>query len=289
MFILGVSLAVLIGVSLGLLGGGGSILTVPILLYVFRLPAEQAIASSLLVVGSTSAAALIPHALNGRVRWRTGLSFGAASMVGAYLGGRVSSFLPPSLLLLAFGAMMLVTAAAMLRGRREVAAAALEHPTPIARVAAQGLAVGAVTGLVGAGGGFLVVPALVLLGRLPMTAAVGTSLLVIALNSSAGLLGHLAKTHLPWGIALPVAGAAVVGSILGSRLAGRVAPDALRRGFAWFVLAMAVFVLGQEVPRLFGATVALGRHWPYFLAAEGALIAVAVSREMKRHAIAHPA
>lgn len=256
MFILGVSLAVLIGVSLGLLGGGGSILTVPILLYVFRLPAEQAIASSLLVVGSTSAAALIPHALGGRVRWRTGLGFGAASMVGAYLGGRVSSHLPPTLLLLAFGSMMLVTAAAMLRGRREVALDPASLHAPFAKVAAQGLAVGAVTGLVGAGGGFLVVPALVLLGRLPMTAAVGTSLLVIALNSGAGLLGHLAKAAPPWHIALPVAAAAVLGSVLGSRLAGRVGPDALRRGFAWFVLAMAVFVLGQEVPRLLGAAAA---------------------------------
>ncbi len=289
MFILGVSLAVLIGVSLGLLGGGGSILTVPILLYVFRLPAEQAIASSLLVVGSTSAAALIPHALRGRVRWRTGLSFGAASMLGAYLGGRVSSHLPPSLLLLAFGSMMLVTAAAMLRGRREVAVDPASPNAPVAKVAAQGLAVGAVTGLVGAGGGFLVVPALVLLGRLPMTAAVGTSLLVIALNSGAGLLGHLAKTALPWHIALPVAGAAVVGSVLGSRLAGKVGPDALRRGFAWFVLAMAVFVLGQEVPRLLGVTVALARHWPFFVAAEGVLVSVAIAREVKHQALAHTA
>lgn len=247
MFILGVSLAVLIGVSLGLLGGGGSILTVPILLYVFRLPAEQAIASSLLVVGSTSAAALIPHALGGRVRWRTGLSFGAASMVGAYLGGRVSSFIPPSLLLLAFGAMMLVTAAAMLRGRREVASAALEKPTPILRIAAQGMAVGAVTGLVGAGGGFLVVPALALLGGLPMKKAVGTSLLVIALKSFAGYAGHASHVTIDFELAALVAGSAVVGSFVGSRLVSIVPPDALRRGFAAFVLAMGGFVLSQQL------------------------------------------
>jgi len=287
MFILGVVLAVLIGVSLGLLGGGGSILTVPILLYVFRLPPEQAIASSLLVVGATSAAALIPHARGGRVRWRTGLSFGAASMAGAYLGGRLSAHIPPSVLLLAFGAMMLLTAGAMLRGRREARPDAAETGSPLARIVAQGLAVGAVTGLVGAGGGFLVVPALVLLGRLPMTAAVGTSLLVIALNSAAGLAGHLARTELPYGVALPVAAAAVLGSFVGSRLAGRVAPDTLRRGFAWFVLAMAIFVLGQEVPRLFGVSVSLARHWPIFVAAHGALLLVAVAQTARRQRLAH--
>lgn len=263
MFVFGVSLAVLIGVTLGLLGGGGSILTVPILLYVFRLPPEEAIASSLLVVGTTSAVALIPHARAGRVRWSTGALFGAASMVGAYLGGRVSSRMPPTLLVLAFGAMMLVTAVAMMRPRPKAAAEVEGGSLPLGKIAAQGVAVGAVTGLVGAGGGFLVVPALLLLGRLPMTVAVGTSLLVIAMNSAAGFAGHLSGTHLPWGIALPVAAAAVFGSVIGSRLAGKIAPDTLRRGFAWFVVVMAVFVLGQEVPKLFGVTVSLARHWPW--------------------------
>lgn len=269
MFVLGVCLAVLIGVTLGLLGGGGSILTVPILLYVFRLPPEQAIASSLLVVGTTSAVALIPHARASRVRWRTGALFGAASMAGAYAGGQVSSRLPPAVLVLAFGVMMLVTAGAMMRGRRAVAASAASEADalPLGRIATQGAFVGAVTGLVGAGGGFLVVPALLLLGRLPMTAAVGTSLLVIAMNSAAGLAGHLAHTRLPWGVALPVAAAAVLGSVVGSRLSGRIAPDTLRRGFAWFVVVMAVFVLGQEVPKLFGFTVSLAHHWPWLLAA----------------------
>ena len=272
MFLLGVSLAVLIGVTLGLLGGGGSILTVPILLYVFLLPPEQAIASSLLVVGTTSAVALLPHARAGRVRWRTGVLFGLASMAGAYFGGRVSSRLPPAALVLAFGAMMLVTAVAMMR-KRPASTGAVEPvgaALPLGRIAVQGAAVGTVTGLVGAGGGFLVVPALVLLGRLPMTAAVGTSLLVIAMNSAAGLAGHLARTPLPWGVALPVTGAAVLGSVLGSRLTGRVSPNALRRGFAWFVVVMAVFVLGQEVPKLFGVTVSLARHWPLLALAMGA-------------------
>lgn len=285
MFVLGVSLAVLIGVTLGLLGGGGSILTVPILLYVFRLPPKQAVASSLLVVGATSAVALMSHARAGNVRWRTGALFGAASMVGAYAGGQFSSRLPPGALVLAFGAMMLVTAGAMMRGRRNLGASVARdaEATPLGRIALQGVAVGAVTGLVGAGGGFLVVPALLLLGRLPMSAAVGTSLLVIAMNSAAGLAGHLAHTQLPWGVALPVAGAAVLGSLAGSRLSGRIDPDTLRRGFAWFVVVMAVFVLGQEVPKLFGVTVSLARHWPWLLAAMCAPPALAAA-SVHRHA-----
>lgn len=289
MFVLGVSLAVLIGVTLGLLGGGGSILTVPILLYVFRLPPDQAITSSLLVVGTTSLVALVPHARAGRVRWSTGALFGVASMVGAFLGGRLSSRLPPAALVLAFGAMTLVTAAAMVRPRRADAGpvACADAPLPLGRIAVQGGFVGAVTGLVGAGGGFLVVPALLLLGRLPMTAAVGTSLLVIAMNSVAGFVGHLAGAPVPWGVALPVTAAAVLGSVVGSRVAGRIPPAVLRRGFAWFVVVMAVFVLGQELPKLFGVTVSFARHWPLFVLGMGAPPAVAAARAAARRA--HPA
>ncbi len=266
MFVIGVILSLLIGVTLGLLGGGGSILTVPILLYVFELPPEQAITSSLLVVGATSAVSLVPHALAGRVRWRTGALFGAASMAGAYLGGRASKLIAPSLLVLGFGVMMLVTAIAMMRGRRELTGPVSASP-PLARIAAQGVGVGAVTGLIGAGGGFLVVPALVLLGGLPMTAAVGTSLLVIAMNSAAAFLGHISAVSVPYGVALPVAAAAVIGSVVGSRFAGRVSPDALRRGFAWFVVAMAIFVLGQQVPKLLGVSLTLSQSAPWLLPA----------------------
>jgi uncharacterized protein len=241
-------LSVLIGVTLGLLGGGGSILTVPILVYVAGQDAKTAIATSLLVVGVTSAAGMISHARAGRVRWRTGLLFGAAGMVGAYGGGRVAEFIPGTALLVAFGIMMVVTSVAMLRGRRDVTP---EHPSedlPVGRILLEGAVVGAVTGLVGAGGGFLVVPALVLLGGLPMATAVGTSLLVIAMKSGAGLLGYLASTPIDWQLAGLVTAAAVVGSVAGGRLAGRIPEAQLRRAFGWFVLTMAVFVLVQELP-----------------------------------------
>jgi uncharacterized membrane protein YfcA len=182
--IAGIALAVLTGVSLGLLGGGGSILTVPILVYVIGVPAHEAIALSLLVVGTTSLSALVPHARRGSVRWKTGALFGATSMAGAYGAGKLAHLVPATILLLLFGTMMLVTAVAMMRGPRAAEHDAPEGPLrelPIVKIVLEGLVVGSVTGLIGAGGGFLVVPALVLLGRLPMRAAIGTSLLVIAM------------------------------------------------------------------------------------------------------------
>jgi uncharacterized membrane protein YfcA len=248
MIALAVVLAVFIGVSLGLLGGGGSILAVPLLVYVAGMDAKEAIATSLLVVGTTSAVALIPHARAGRVRWRTGLLFGAAGMVGAYAGGRVAEFIPGTVLLVAFSLMMLATAVAMIRGRRAPAKPA-HTELPVARVLLDGVVVGLVTGLVGAGGGFLIVPALVLLGGLPMSVAVGTSLLVIAMKSFAGLAGYLASVQIDWPVALAVTGAAVLGSLVGSRLTGLVPPDVLRKGFGWFVVVMGVVVLVQQMPR----------------------------------------
>jgi uncharacterized protein len=256
-------LAVLVGVALGLLGGGGSILTVPLLVYVAGLEAKEAIATSLLVVGVTSLAALVPHARAGRVMWRTGAVFGVAAMVGAYAGGRVAEFIPGTVLLVAFALMMVATAVAMIRGRSRGSArsagtegadgsgdGAVErggaHDLPIKLVLLEGVVVGLVTGLVGAGGGFLVVPALVLLGGLPMPVAVGTSLLVIAMKSFAGLAGYLSSVTIDWGLAMAVTGMAVVGSVIGALLSGRVPQDHLRRAFGWFVLVMGVVVLGQS-------------------------------------------
>ena len=245
-------LAVAVGVSLGLLGGGGSILAVPLLVYVAGLESKEAIATSLFVVGVTSLAALVPHARAGRVRWRTGLLFGAAAMVGAYVGGRLAAFIPGTVLLVAFSLMMLATAVAMIRGRREVKER--EGGMRTGLVLAEGGVVGLVTGTVGAGGGFLVVPALVLLGGLPMSIAVGTSLLVIAMKSFAGLGGYLASVQIDWGLAAAVTVAAVLGSVLGGTLTGRIPPDTLRRGFGWFVVVMGVFVLALQSGALLGTS-----------------------------------
>ena len=243
-------LSVLIGVSLGLLGGGGSILTVPILVYVAGVEAKAAIATSLLVVAVTSAAGVFSHARAGRVRFRTGALFGVAGMVGAYAGGRIGAFVPGVWLLVAFGLMMLATGFALLRSR--VPERAVVKELPVFRVLLDGVVVGLVTGLVGAGGGFLVVPALVLLGGMPMNVAVGTSLFVIALKSSAGFAGYLHSVDIDWTLAFAVTAAATAGSFLGSRLVGKISETALRKGFAGLVLLMAVVLLVKELPAELG-------------------------------------
>jgi uncharacterized protein len=241
------ALAVVVGITLGLLGGGGSILTVPLLVYVAGMDPKEAIATSLVVVGVTSAVGVIAHARGGRVQWRTGVIFGAAGMAGAYAGGRLGGYLSGDLLLALFALMMVATSAAMLRGRKGPARPP-DHRPKAARIVLDGVVVGLVTGLVGAGGGFLVVPALALLGGLPMPVAIGTSLVVIAMKSFAGAAGYLATVELDWALTGGVTAAAVVGSIIGGRLAGRVPADALRVAFGWFVLGMGGFVLLQQVP-----------------------------------------
>ncbi|MEU9856537.1 sulfite exporter TauE/SafE family protein [Streptomyces sp. NPDC047974] len=248
MTVLAVAASLLVGVALGVLGGGGSILTVPILVHLAGQDAKEAIATSLFVVGVTSLAALVPHARARRVRWRTGLLFGAFGMAGAYGGGRLAEYVPGTALLVAFALMMLATAVAMLRTPRTARAPEPGDGGPsVRRIGVEGLLVGAVSGFVGSGGGFLVVPALVLLGGLSMGLAVGTSLLVIALNSFAGLAGHLSGATVDWGLALAVTAMAVLGSLVGARLADRIPQAALRRAFGWFVVAMGSFVLAQQL------------------------------------------
>jgi uncharacterized membrane protein YfcA len=244
--IVAVLLSILIGLSLGLLGGGGSILTIPILTYALDVEPKHAIAMSLFVVGATSAVGAFQHALSGRVRVRTAAVFGGAGIVGAFAGGRLDRFMPAGVLLTAFAVLMVVMALAMLRGRKELDVAA--GPRPVARIALEGAAVGFMTGMVGAGGGFVVVPALVLLVGLPMREAVATSLLVIALNSFAGFAGSLGHVTLDWPLTAVVTGAAVAGAIAGTALSARVPQAALRRMFAWFVLAMAAYMLWRQLP-----------------------------------------
>jgi hypothetical protein len=261
MLFVAAALALLVGLSLGLLGGGGSILTMPILRYVLGMEAHQAIALSLLVVGTTSLAAVVPHARRGRVRFRTGIVFGLAGMVGAYLAGRIAHLLPAALLLSAFALMMFATAFAMLR-KRPAAERGPDAPgssldLPVAKVLVEGVIVGAVTGFVGAGGGFLVVPALVLLGKMPMEIAVGTSLVVIAMKSMAGFAGFLSSTPVDWTLGLTLSAAAMIGSVLGAALASRARPAALRTSFGWFVVAMGCFILTQELPPLLGGKASL--------------------------------
>jgi uncharacterized membrane protein YfcA len=259
------------GLTLGLLGGGGSILAVPILHYVLGLEAKEAITASLFIVGVTSLVVTLQHARKGNVRWRTGLIFGGVAMVGAYAGGLVGNYVPGPILLTLFAAMMLVAGIAMLRSRRADTTPAKERngSPPILAIAVEGLFVGFVTGLVGAGGGFLVVPALVFFAGFDMRRAIGTSALVVTMKSFAGFAGYATHVQVDMGLALGITAAAVVGSVVGVALVNRIPAARLRRIFGAFVLAMAVYVLARELPATFleDAWVALFEtRWPFWAA-----------------------
>jgi len=279
---LALALSLLIGAALGLLGGGGSILTVPVLTFALHMDPKTAIATSLLIVAVTSLAALIPHALAGRVSFKVGFGFGAAGMAGAYAGGRLAALIPGELLLGGFALMMVATGVAMLRGSRADEARSEKRPPAggqrMLHIVLHGLVVGAVTGLVGAGGGFLIVPSLVLLGGMGMKQAVATSLLVIAMKSFAGFAGYAGHVHVDLALVLPIVGVAVLGSVLGVVWSKKIAPGALRQGFAWFVLVMAALAVKQALPPSLRETAAyravfVGR-WPFW--AGGAAIASVV-------------
>lgn len=246
-YLLAAGLSLVIGVVLGMLGGGGAILTLPMLVYAVGVEPKTAIASSLFVVGATSAVGTAVNARSRTVEWRIGLAFGAAAMGGAFAGGRLAAFVPASLLLVGFALMMLVTAAAMLRGRAEPPAGATSGPFPLGRMLALGAGVGVVSGLVGAGGGFLIVPALSLVGGLPLKRAIATSLFVIALQSFAGFAGHIGHAALDAPLLALVTIAAMVGLLAGLRVGKRLPAQHLRRGFAWLVIAMGLFVLAKQV------------------------------------------
>lgn len=241
--------ALLIGVVLGLLGGGGGILAVPLLVYVVGLGAKPAIATSLCFVGATSAIGAALAAREGLVRWRTGMMFGAGSMSGAFLGGKLARLVPEALLLGALAAVMLVTALAMLRGRKETTAQA--RPPRLGALLAIGAAVGVVSGLVGAGGGFLIVPALALLAGLAMRDAIGTSLFVISMQSFAGFAGHMGHVALRPDLIAAMTAAAIGGMVVGRAAGARVSVDSLRRGFAALVLATGLFMLTLQLAHLF--------------------------------------
>ncbi|MFF5337730.1 sulfite exporter TauE/SafE family protein [Streptomyces sp. NPDC013181] len=229
-----------VGLALGGLGGGGSVLAVPALTYLIGMPAADAITASLIIVTVTSVTSLAQHARDGNVAWRTGLLFASAGIVPAMLTGLAAGRLPQALLTLAFAGIAGVAALRMLRGPAAPAAGEVRP----AKAGAAGAGLGAVTGLLGVGGGFLAVPALVRVLNLPMRRAVGTSLLVIAINSIAAL-GARAGTgmHLDWAVIAPFTAAAILGAWDGKRYAQRLSGTTLQRLFAGVLLAVAAFML----------------------------------------------
>lgn len=249
--VLEVSLSLLIGAVLGLLGGGGGILAVPLLVYVIGVGAKPAIATSLFFVGATSAVGAALAAREGRVRWKMGGLFGVGSMSGAFVGGKLAQFVPENLLLGGLATVMLVTALAMLRGPKGITEG--QRPIALARMILIGVAVGVVSGLVGAGGGFLIVPALTLFGGLAMRDAIGTSMFIISVQSFAGFAGHVGHVELTFTPIAIMTAAAIVGMVVGRTLGKHVSADGLKRGFAGLVLATGLFMLGQELPPIWTA------------------------------------
>lgn len=246
MLLLGLLLALLVGLSLGLLGGGGSILAVPIFVYVLGFGAKESIAMSLAVVGATSLVGAIRHGRDGNLNLRVALTFGPFAMGGAYLGARLAAFVSGASQLALFALVMLLAALFMFRDRppQRSRRVGLERPAlALALIVLEGLAVGVLTGLVGVGGGFLIVPALVLLTGLPMKEAVGTSLLVIALKSVTGFAGYLPQVEVDWAFMAGFTAVAVAGIWVGAHLVRYVSQSALRRAFAVFLLVMGAWIL----------------------------------------------
>ncbi|MEU6005397.1 sulfite exporter TauE/SafE family protein [Streptomyces sp. NPDC047453] len=243
--LLALAAGAVIGLALGTLGGGGSVLAVPALIYLLGFTPVAATTASLVIVTVTSATALVAHARDGHVHWRTGLLFAAAGVGPALLGGAVAGRLPDAVLTAAFALIAAVAAARMLRPRP---APETDRPVRPGRAAAAGAGLGAVTGVLGVGGGFLAVPALVSVLSLRMRAAVGTSLLVITVNSLAALTMRARTVDgLDWAVIAPFAGAAVLAAWDGKRLAAKVSGPALQRIFAVVLLAVAAFMLIDAV------------------------------------------
>ena len=261
--VLGYVASMLVGVSLGLIGGGGSILTVPVLVFLFGVAATDATAYSLFVVGTTALVATVDQARRGMVDYRVALGFALPSVAGVYVMRRVAiPSLPNNLfhlgsievtkdraILVLFGLLMLTASFSMIRGRSVQPDEAAKPPDG-PRLAAHGLATGLVTGSVGAGGGFLIVPALVLVAKMPMKRAVAASLLVIAINSLLGFAGDLQTGRaVDWALLGSVVSLAVIGSFVGGYLGRYVSGAKLKPAFGYFVLVMGLFLIGSEVAK----------------------------------------
>ena len=260
--IIGFASAILIGISLGLIGGGGSILTVPVLVYILGVNPVLATAYSLFVVGSTSLVGAATYMRKGLVNYKTALVFAVPSFIAVFL---TRKFLVPALpdplftvgeaiitknigIMVFFALIMLAASYSMITTKKCVDC---DEDEPVAfnfpMIALEGSVVGLITGIVGAGGGFLIIPALVLLAKLPMKMAVGTSLLIIAAKSLIGFLGDLSTQTIDWQLLLIFTALSIVGIFIGSALSKKINEEILKTGFGWFVLAMGIYIITKEL------------------------------------------
>jgi uncharacterized membrane protein YfcA len=260
--IIGFAAAIVIGISLGLIGGVGSILTVPVLVYIMGIDPMLATAYSLFVVGSTSLVGAGTYMKKGLVNYKTAIVFAIPSFIAVFL---TRKFLVPALpdplfsigeslvtknigIMVFFGLIMLAASYSMIRSKNDGAGdekQAIKFNFPM--IALEGSVVGLITGIVGAGGGFLIIPALVLLAKLPMKMAVGTSLVIIAAKSLIGFLGDLSTQTIDWPLLIMFTGLSIVGIFIGSALSKKINERVLKTGFGWFVLTMGIFIITKEL------------------------------------------
>ncbi len=250
----------MIGLSLGLIGGGGSVLTVPVMVYLFGVQPLLATSYSLFVVGSTSLVGAVGNYRKGYVNVKTALLFGIASITTVFLTRKFiipdipkripfgTVFLSSGMLtMILFALLMLVASLSMIKKSSSDSAQVRHIPVNLAQLMVYGVCIGIVTGLLGAGGGFMLIPTLVLLVGLPMKEAIGTSLLIIALNSLIGFMGDLGHFRMDWLLLLRVTVIAVAGILAGGLLSKRIPGDKLKKGFGWFVLGMGIYIISREV------------------------------------------
>ncbi len=259
--ILGYAASLLIGMSLGLIGSGGSILTVPIFVYLIGINPVLATAYSLFVVGSTALVGTVPFFRKDLIDVKTAIVFSIPSFIAVFL---TRKFLIPAIpetiletsnltitrdmaIMVFFAIIMVGAAISMIKNKvpEPVSGTKLKFNYPL--IAIEGLVIGVLTGLVGAGGGFLIIPALVLFAKLPMKAAVGTSLLIIAAKSLIGFTGDLGHQPIDWGFLMIFTGISIGGIFIGSWLSGKIKGEALKKAFGWFVLAMGIYILAKEL------------------------------------------
>ena len=262
MEIIGYLASVLIGISLGLIGGGGSILTVPVLVYLFHVDPVQATAYSLFIVGASSLVGAWPKYKQGFVNLKTAIIFGIPSIAAVFatrkfivpaipneLGEFAGIAITKSLLMMMLFAVLMVAASfSMIRSKKNKETELEgEQKFNYPLILLEGALVGILTGLVGAGGGFLIIPALVMLSKLPMKQAVGTSLLIIAAKSLIGFTGDLGNRTMDWTLLLTVTALAIAGIFIGDKLSKRIDGNKLKTGFGWFVLVMGLYIIAQQL------------------------------------------
>lgn len=259
--IIGYALSIVIGVSLGLIGGGGSILTVPILVYVFGLGPEISTSYSLFIVGLTALAGSVNYYRNNLVNLKAVLVFSVPSLISVFLTRKYImpslpdviftagsfQFTKPVFIMIVFAALMIAASVSMIRKSKVPDPSKMKSGHHYTLIFLEGAVVGVLTGFVGAGGGFLIIPALVLLAGLPMKEAVGTSLLIIAIKSLIGFTGDLsAGVHIDWAFLAIISSFTVFGIFIGSTLAKKIHGDKLKPAFGWFVLAMGIYIMIRE-------------------------------------------